>query len=190
MRSARLGAAEGSRTVLRDELVRCGAVKFGDFTLTSGKKSKYYVDVKQAITWPAILRQIAAELKPRIKDADMLAGVELGAVPILVAAALETNLPYVIIRKGDRTHGTGKKYEGPSVKGKRVLIIEDVTTSGGSVQKAVDLLRQDGATVARVETVVDRGEGATEALQSVQVRLGALVSAQDLLAMSAGGARA
>ncbi|HEX9816496.1 MAG TPA: orotate phosphoribosyltransferase, partial [Candidatus Thermoplasmatota archaeon] len=131
-----------ARAVLKDELVRCGAVKFGDFTLTSGKKSKYYVDVKQAITIPVILKQIAKELKTKVGDAEMLAGVELGAVPILVAAALEMNLPYVIIRKGDRTHGTAKKMEGPSVKGKRVLVIEDVTTTGSSVQKAVDVLRK------------------------------------------------
>jgi orotate phosphoribosyltransferase len=172
--------------VLKDELVRCGALKFGDFTLTSGKKSKYYVDVKQAITIPVILRQIAKELRTRFKDTEMLAGVELGAVPILVAAALEGNLPYVIIRKGERTHGTGKKMEGPSVKGKRVLIIEDVTTTGNSVQRAVELLREHGALVTRVETIVDRGEGATEALKQLQVELGALVTAQDLLAMSAG----
>jgi orotate phosphoribosyltransferase len=172
--------------VLKDELVRCGAVKFGDFTLTSGKKSRYYVDVKQAITIPVILRQIAKEIRANMKDAEVLAGVELGAVPILVAAALESNLPYVIIRKGERTHGTGKKMEGPSVRGKRVLVIEDVTTTGSSVQKAVELLRAEGALVSRVETVVDRGEGATELLKSLKVELHALVTAQDLLAMSAG----
>jgi orotate phosphoribosyltransferase len=175
---------------LRDELVSCGAVKFGDFTLTSGKKSKYYVDVKQATTLPRILKQIADALAPKVADAEVLAGVELGAVPILVAVALATGKPYAIIRKGERSHGTGKRIEGQPVKGKRVLIIEDVTTTGQSVVNAVQLLREDGATVGRVETVVDRGEGGAQALQALDVRLGALVSAQDLLAMSAGGARA
>lgn len=173
--------------MLKDDLVACGAVKFGDFTLTSGKKSKYYVDVKQATTLPAILTKIADELRSRVGDADVLAGVELGAVPILVAVALASNKPYAIIRKGERAHGTGKRIEGQPVKGRRVLVIEDVTTSGGSVQKAVELLRAEGATVNRVETVVDRGEGATEALRALNVKLGALVSAQDLLAMSVGG---
>jgi orotate phosphoribosyltransferase len=175
---------------LRDELVGCGALKFGDFTLTSGKKSKYYVDVKQATTIPRILKQIADSIGAKVGDAEVLAGVELGAVPILVAVALATNKPYAIIRKGERTHGTGKKIEGQSVKGKRVLIIEDVTTTGSSVVKAVELLRQEGAQVGRVETVVDRGEGGSEALRALDVRLGSLVSSQDLLAMSAGGARA
>src|SRR5688572_12760874 len=118
---------------LRDELVGCGAVKFGDFTLTSGKKSKYYVDVKQATTVPRILKQIADAIGQKVGGAEVLAGVELGAVPILVAVALVTNKPYAIIRKGERTHGTGKKIEGQPVKGKRVLIIEDVTTTGSSV---------------------------------------------------------
>lgn len=167
----------------------CGAVKFGDFTLTSGKKSQYYVDVKQATTVPAILSKIADELRSRVGDADMLAGVELGAVPILVAVALASNKPYAIIRKGERAHGTGRKIEGQPVKGRRVLIIEDVTTSGGSVAKAVELLRAEGATVTRAETVVDRGEGAIESLRAANVKLGCLVSAQDLLAMSVGGSK-
>lgn len=185
MRDPRLGATQVPN-VLKEELVRCGAVKFGNFTLTSGKSSKYYVDVKQAITIPVILKQIAKDLRARMRDAEMLAGVELGAVPILVAAALEANLPYIIIRKRERTHGTGKKMEGPSVRGKRVLVIEDVTTTGASVQRAVELLRAEGATVSRVETVVDRGEGARELLRGLNVELGALVTAQDLLTMSAG----
>lgn len=175
---------------LREELVACGALKFGDFTLTSGKKSKYYVDVKQATTVPRILRQIADGIAKNVGDAEVLAGVELGAVPILVAVALATDRPYAIIRKGERAHGTGRRIEGPSVQGKRVLVIEDVTTTGSSVVKAVELLRQEGAHVSRVETVVDRGEGGAQALQALDVRLGALVSSQDLLAMSAGGARA
>lgn len=175
--------------MLKDELVACGAVKFGDFTLTSGKKSRYYVDVKQASTVPRILRQIADTMKTKLGDAQMLAGVELGAVPILVAVALASNLPYAIIRKGERAHGTGKKIEGQPVSGKRVVVIEDVTTTGSSVLKAVELLRAEGATVGRVETVVDRGEGATEALRAMDVSLGACVSSQDLLAMNVGGAR-
>lgn len=176
--------------MLTDDLVACGALKFGDFTLTSGKKSKYYVDVKQATSVPRILGEIARQLKARVGDAEVLAGVELGAVPILVALALESGLPFAIVRKGERVHGTGKRIEGQPVKGRRVLVVEDVCTSGQSVRTAVELLRQDGARIERVETVVDRGEGATEALAEIRVRLGSLVSARDLLALSVGGRRA
>lgn len=176
--------------MLRDELVRCGAVKFGEFTLTSGQKSRYYVDVKQATTVPDVLRKIADALRARVGDAQVLAGVELGAVPIVAAVALSTDLPYAIIRKEERTHGTGKQIEGQPVAGKRVLLLEDVTTTGASVVRAVDVLRQAGAIIARVETVVDRGEGASEALANLNVRLGSLVTARELLAMSVGGPRA
>lgn len=177
------------RVSLKDDLVRCGAVRFGTFTLTSGKTSPYYVDVKAATSDPRILRQIALELKSHAGDAQVLAGVELGAVPILVAVALETQLPYAIIRKQERAHGTGKRIEGTAVQGKRVLLVEDVTTTGTSVLNAVKLLRELGALVQQVHTVVDRGEGAMQALAAEGVRLEALVSAQDLLAMSAGSPR-
>lgn len=174
---------------LGDELVRSGAVRFGEFTLTSGKRSSYYVDVKAASSLPRLLREMARQLAKRVRDEQALAGIELGAVPILAAVALEADLPYAIVRKAGRRHGTGKRIEGQPVQGQRVLVIEDVTTTGHSVLEVVRLLRAEGATVVRVETVVDRGEGAEEALRAEGVSLGALVSSQDLLQLSAGGAR-
>jgi len=174
---------------LTQELVACGALRFGTFTLASGRQSSYYVDIKAASSQPRILRLVAQSLKARVGDAELLAGVELGAVPIMVAVALEAGVPYVIVRKQPKAHGTGKRLEGPDVRGKRVLLIEDVTTTGKSVKEAVGLLRAEGAHVARVETVVDRGEGASEALRAEQVSLGALVSAPQLLALSKGAAR-
>lgn len=172
---------------LKDDLVACGAVRFGNFTLASGQKSSYYVDVKMATSRPAVLRGIALQLRKHVGDAEVLAGIELGAVPLLAAVSLECNLPYAIVRKGERQHGTGKKIEGYSVKGQRCLVIEDVTTTGRSVLEVVKVLRAEGATVGRVVTVVDRGEGAPEALDPEGVKLTALVSAADLLQMAAGG---
>lgn len=174
---------------LTQDLVSCGALRFGSFTLTSGKTSSYYVDIKAASSQPQLLRQMATELAKRVGDAEALAGVELGAVPILVAVALETGKPYAIIRKQARQHGTGNRIEGAAVKDRRVVIIEDVTTTGKSVLEAVKLLREAGAKVDRVETVVDRGEGATESLQAERVRLSALVPAHDLLALATGATR-
>lgn len=173
---------------LTQDLVACGALRFGTFTLASGRRSSYYVDIKMASCRPATLRAIARSLQAKVADAEVLAGVELGAVPILVALALETGLPYAIVRKKAKEHGTGRRIEGAEVRGKRVLVVEDVTTTGGSVLDAVRLLRDEGATVDRVETVVDRGEGATEALRAAGVTLGALVAAPDLLALAKGGA--
>jgi orotate phosphoribosyltransferase len=174
---------------LTQELVACGALRFGTFTLTSGRTSSYYVDVKEASTRPGVLRNMASALAARVGGAEALAGVELGAVPILAAVALEADRPFAIVRKQAKAHGTGRRVEGQPVAGRRVLIIEDVTTSGKSVLEAVRLLRAEGAIVERVETVVDRGEGAAEALAAEGVRLGALVSAPELLALAKEAAR-
>lgn len=167
-------------TDLLDMLVECGAVKFGDFTLTSGKKSSYYVDIKLASTRPEILREIASRMSKMV-EGDMIAGMELGAVPLAVAVALETNKPYVILRKGERTHGTGKRIEGVLPEGARVTVVEDVVTSGGSSVKSISILREAGARVDQLIVVVDRGEGGREAIEPMGVRFRPLVDASALL---------
>jgi orotate phosphoribosyltransferase len=133
------------KDVLIKHLKECGAIKFGQFVLTSGAISDYYIDIKKASTDPKILKIIAQQMSNYTKGYDMLAGMELGAVPLVVALALETGIPYVIIRKEKREHGTGKQIEGSDVKGKSVLIVEDVTTSGGSVVKTIQILRENNA---------------------------------------------
>ena len=165
---------------LSSDLLDSGAVRFGSFTLTSGQTSDVYVDVKRATTDPARLRRIAKRLAAKVGDAERLAGMELGAVPILVAVALETNRPYAIVRKSARTHGTGRRVEGDIPPGARVLVVEDVTTTGGSVVETVGLLREAGARVDRVVCVVDRQQGAAERLAAVDVRLVPLITLAEL----------
>jgi len=163
------------------ELKTCGAIKFGRFVLTSGAISDYYIDIKKASTNPKILKLIAQQMKPLAEGYDILAGMELGAVPLVVALALETGKPYVIIRKEKREHGTGKQIEGGEVGGKNVLIVEDVTTSGGSVVKTIQILREQNAEVEKVLAVVDRESGAREQLQKLEVQFIPLVSISDIL---------
>jgi len=169
----------------KEELIQglkdCGAIKFGRFVLTSGAISDYYVDIKKASTDPKILKKIAREMSVYAKSYDLLAGMELGAVPLVVAVALETGIPYVIIRKEKREHGTGKQIEGSDVSGHHVLLIEDVTTSGGSVVKSLDILRAGHAEVDKVLTVVDREAGAREQLQKLDVTFIPLVSVSEIL---------
>jgi len=166
---------------LIQHLKDCGAIKFGRFVLTSGALSDYYIDIKKASTDPKILRLIAQEMSDHTKGYDMLAGMELGAVPLVVALALETDIPYVIIRKEKREHGTGKQIEGSDVKGKSVLVVEDVTTSGGSVVKTIQILRENNAEVEKVLTVVDREAGAKETLKKLEVQFIPLVSVSEIL---------
>ncbi len=166
---------------LIQQLKSCGAIKFGRFVLTSGAISDYYIDIKKASTDPMILKDIAKRMSDYVNGYEILAGMELGAVPLVVALALETGIPYVIIRKEKREHGTGKQIEGGEVAGKNVLIVEDVTTSGGSVVKTIQILRENNAEVDRVLAVVDRESGAREILQKLEVEFIPLVSVSEIL---------
>ena len=169
----------------KEELVQllkeCGAIQFGRFVLTSGAVSDYYIDIKKASTNPTVLKKIAEAMAEYVEGYDLLEGMELGAVPLITALSLETSVPYVIIRKGKREHGTGKQIEGGDVKNKHVLIIEDVTTSGGSVVKTIQILRQSQAEVDEVLVVVDRESGAEEKLQNLDVSFIPLLSVSDIL---------
>jgi orotate phosphoribosyltransferase len=166
--------------MLIDDLIECGALRFGDFTLTSGAKSRYYVDIKKASSDPRILSRITNAFIGMGIEAEKVAGVELGAVPLIVAYSLQSGIPFVIIRKGDREHGTKKKIEGEVRQGEKVLLLEDVVTSGGSVINAVDELERIGAKVVHIISVVDREEGGTDKV-SARAPFDALVRAKDLL---------
>ncbi|AKB11867.1 orotate phosphoribosyltransferase [Methanosarcina thermophila] len=164
-------------------LKACGAVRYGDFTLASGKKSKYYIDIKRASTDPKTLKLIAQQAASRIKqmDVDIVAGVELGGVPLATAVSLETELPLLIVRKAVKDYGTKSRFVGDIKPKNRLVILEDVTTSGGSVRDAIDVIRETGASVKYVISVVDREEGAKENLNEAGTELIPLVSASDLL---------
>jgi len=170
-----------TKETLTQMLKSCGALQFGHFVLTSGAVSEYYIDVKKASTDPKTLKEIAKDMSFHTKGYDMLAGMELGAVPLVVALSLETNIPYVIVRKEKREHGTGKQIEGPSIENKKVLIVEDVTTSGGSVLKTIKILRASHGIVDKVVCVVDRESGAKEKIEMLDVSFEPLLSVADIL---------
>ncbi|HEQ79255.1 MAG TPA: orotate phosphoribosyltransferase, partial [Euryarchaeota archaeon] len=123
-------------------LLESGAVKFGDFTLASGRKSSYYVDIKKAATHPGFLKESARRMALAMPDCQRVAGVELGAVPLAVALSMETSIPYIIVRKKPKGYGTSSLIEGPLEAGERVLFVEDVTTTGGSLIKGVAAVRK------------------------------------------------
>ncbi len=158
---------------MEEELIRMifeeNAIRFGHFVLTSGKESSYYIDIKKLITNPKALKLIA-ELMQRKAEAlkiefDRVAGPELGAVPIATALALKTEKPLLIVRKKKKEHGTGKQIEGEIREGDRVLLVEDVTTTGGSVLRAAEILEEKGAKITAISVVVDREEGAGERIR-------------------------
>ena len=178
-----------SRGDLLELLKTTGALRFGEFTLASGKTSPYYVDIKKAVTKPEVLRAIGRGIAKYAHRADRIAGVELGAVPIAAVVALETGKPFVMVRKERKDHGTSKDYEGDLVAGDRLLFVEDVVTTGGTLLKAVERMRAAGADVTEAVAVVDREEGGKEALAAIGVTLRALVTSEELMQVAKSGTR-
>ncbi len=155
--------------MLGDLLLERGAIKKGNFVLSSGKTSDSSADLKEFCTDVSNLRIIVDRFSEEVK-CDAVAGVELGAVPLVVGVALKLGLPYTIIRK-ERSHGNTSLIIGENISGKNVAILEDVVTTGGSVLKAVSLLREKGAIVTDVYCVLDREDGGSDALEHAGVKL-------------------
>jgi orotate phosphoribosyltransferase len=172
---------EFDRVDLVDSLRRAEAVEFGEFELSHGGTSDYYVDKYLFETEPDPLRRIAEAFATEL-DGEKLAGVALGAVPLVAVTSVETDTPYVIVRKATKEYGTGNRIEGRLADGEEVVVLEDIATTGTSAASAVEALRDAGATVERVLVVVDREEGASDLLADHGVELDALLTASDLLA--------
>ena len=143
--------------------VREAALLEGDFVLSSGKRSRFYLDKYLFSTEPGLLRSVAAELARNLPpDVHRLAGVELGAVPLAVAASLESGLPYVIVRRAAKDYGTGRSVEGRLPAGERVVLIEDVVTTGTQAVRAAEGLVEAGVEVVAILAVLDRREGGVD----------------------------
>ena len=152
----------------------------GDFTLASGKNSNYYVNMKRAITEPEILSTIAKLINEKVDDdIDKIAGPALGAVPIATAVSLESGKPLLMIRKEKKGYGTSKLIEGDLLEGDNVILVEDVTTTGGSLLKAINAILDNGGVVKKAFVVVDREEGAMETFANEGNTLEPLISVSE-----------
>ena len=158
----------------------------GDFLLRSGKRSRYYLDKYRFETRPEIIRplgeRIATTVREHAPDATRLAAPELGAVALVAAASLESDLPFVIVRKEAKEYGTGNRLEGTYESGECVCLVEDVVTSGRALLDSLEALRGAGLVVHTAVCVVDREEGGADALARHAVRLRPLFRASELLA--------
>lgn len=168
------------KQTLKEMLISAEAIKFGDFTLASGKKSSVYIDIKKAITNPEILKKIASEVIDIENNFDAVAGVAVGAVPLAVSVSLACGKPYIIIRKEQKGHGLASLFIG-EVSGKKILLVEDVTTSGGSAIFGIEQIRNAGGIIKNVISVVDRNEGATETMNKMGINLVPLVRMEELI---------
>ena len=158
----------------------------GDFVLRSGRRSTYYLDKYRFETRPELLEalgeRIAAAVHEFEPEAVRLVGPELGAVALAAAASLSSRLPFLIVRKEAKGHGTDNRLEGAFEPGERVCLVEDVVTSGGAAVAAVKALREAGLECRTAVCVVDREEGGADALARHAVRLRPLFRARELLA--------
>lgn len=172
--------------VTRDQLARAvfqrSHIK-GDFLLRSGVRATEYFDKYLFESDPALLKAIAEALAERVPSGtEALAGLELGGVPLAVMLSQVTGLPTLFVRKQAKPYGTMRLAEGGEVAGRRLLVVEDVVTSGGQVVISTDDLRERGAIVESALCVIDREAGGPGALAAAGVRLDALFTMSQLKA--------
>ncbi|QEG43496.1 orotate phosphoribosyltransferase [Roseimaritima ulvae] len=170
------------------QLLRSEALKFGDFTLASGKKASYYLDCRNLTLHPKAANLIAAGMLQQM-DAngplpDAVGGMAIGADPItaaIITVAGRRDLPLrgFMVRKEPKGHGTGRQVEGPVQPGQRVVIVEDVITSGGSALKAVDAAQAFGLEVIGVLAIIDRLAGGQQAFADRGLKLQTLYTVRD-----------
>lgn len=183
---------QSSRTLERRNnlfnLLKLRAFRRGRIVLASGKESDYYFDMKPAMLDPqgaGLLAELILEELQGV-SADCIGGIEMGAVPLIAPVAMrspdfERYLSGFFVRKAVKDHGTKKRIDGTDIAGKTVVILEDVTTTGGSAMDAVNAVQDAGAKVALVLSILDRGEGAAELYAKAGIPFKSLFRAEEFL---------
>jgi orotate phosphoribosyltransferase len=170
------------------EHIRSEAVFLGDFVLTSGKKATYYVDLRKVSLdhrVAPLIGQVMLDLIADVPDVVAVGGMTMGADPIAAAvlhqgAARGAAYDAFVVRKEPKDHGRGRQVEGPDLNGKRVVVLEDTSTTGGSPLSAIEALEKVGAEIAAVAVVVDRDTGARERIEAAGYPYFAAIDLYDL----------
>ncbi len=170
------------------DFIKADAVFHGDFTLTSGKKASYYVDLRKVSLdhrVAPLIGQVMLDLIAAVPDVAAVGGMTMGADPIASAvlhqaAARGVAYDAFVVRKEPKDHGRGRQVEGPDVAGKRVIVLEDTSTTGGSPLSAIEALKKVGAEIAAVAVVVDRDTGAREVIEAAGYPYFAAITLEDL----------
>jgi uridine monophosphate synthetase len=168
---------------LADGLLNAGCIKFGEFTLKSGLKSPIYIDLRQIISHPKLLQQVGAAYLPVLARLEFkrLVGLPYAAIPIATAICLAGDYPMIYPRKEVKTYGTKAEIEGEYQPGERVVVIDDLATTGGSKFEAIDKLTGAGLVVTDVVVLVDRQSGAKESLARAGFTLHAVLTISEML---------
>jgi len=168
------------------ELAKIDAIKFGEFTLTSGMKSPYYIDLRLIISYPRLLSKVCNALSKTLRyevkeKVDRIAGVPTAGTPLasLVSVLLET--PMIYVRKERKEHGTGKRVEGVLNPGDNVVIVDDLITNGKSKLESIEPIEEQKAKVKHIIVVLDREQGGKDELKSKGYELHALTGIREAL---------
>lgn len=168
------------RAALAQRIAQAALLR-GTFTLRSGRTSSFYLDKYLFSTQPAILRDLGSMFAQRIPaGTTRLAGAELGGIPLVSAASLACGLPCLFVRNAKKDYGTAKQLEGVVTAGDRIVLLEDVATTGGQALEAVKVLRDAGGIVTHVIATIDRMEGARENVEREGLVFDALFTVRDL----------
>lgn len=164
-------------------LYNIGAIRFGDFTLKSGEQSKIYIDLRQIISYPDILRAVSEIIWQQMSGypLDVICGVPYTALPIATCISLQQNIPMVMRRKEKKAYGTKQCIEGAFKTGQKCIIIEDIITTGSSIIETADDLEVAGLKVKEIAVLIDREQGGALNLQQKHYILHAAFTLKDIL---------
>ncbi len=168
---------------LSEMLYRIGCIKFGSFKLTSGALSPVYVDLRLLPSHPEEFEAVVDMCVEAVSSLcfDAVCGIATGGIPLATLIAYKTRRPLIYVRKGERRHGTRRLVEGDYRERWRVLLVDDVATTGGSLTQGVKALRGVGLDVENALVVVDREQGAAEGLGTIGVRLHRVATLRDVV---------
>jgi len=167
------------------QLYKLGLIKIGQFKLSSGKESPFYIDLRELISYPKLLKKIASAIVDSVRneiDFDVIAGIATGGIPLASYISCIYDIPMAYVRKEEKYHGTQKLVEG-NVRGKRILLVDDVATTGGSLKRAINALRAEQGQVNYAIVIVDREQGAKQLLNKLNVTLKSLITAREIFAV-------
>ncbi len=164
-------------------LIRTECFRVGEFTLKSGKKSPFYIDLRRVSSDAALLAQVAKGYAELIKDmdCDRIAGIPVAALPLATAVSLETGIPLIYPRMTMKAHGTGNRIEGEYKEGEKVLLLDDLITTGKSKVEAIEILREAGLVVTELAVLLERGVQGRKDMEAEGINLHSYAHVRELL---------